>query len=227
MIDLLQKRIKDPLILSLIRSGLKAKVFMRNRTTYNPEVGTPQGGILSPLLSNIYLHELDIFMESLNAEYQGTVTSSGRKKNPEALKLTRSGLKTEYYRRRLPSRIPNDKRYRGLKYLRYADDFIVGVLGPRELAVEVRDRIQNFLCNEIKITLSIEKTKITHISNGIIFLGYIFTRRTMFIKQRYAGKLVTRKMTIPILDVNMEKVIHHLAQAGFCDKNGVPRPVFR
>lgn len=227
LIALIQKRIKDPLIISLVRSGLKAKVFMRDRTTFTPEVGTPQGGILSPLLSNIYLHELDLLMETLKSEYQGSTTSSTRKKNPEAHKLTRSGQKTEYYRRRIPSRIHNDPNYRNVKYLRYADDFIVGVLGPRELAVEIRDRIQEFLNKELKITLSMEKTKITHISKGIQFLGYIFTRRTLFNKQIYAGKLVTRRMTIPILDVNMEKVIARLTQAGFCDGNGDPKPVFR
>ena len=62
--ELVEKRVKDKKITGLIRTGLKAKIFTTEGTEITPELGTPQGGILSPLLSNIYLHELDLFMES-------------------------------------------------------------------------------------------------------------------------------------------------------------------
>ena len=88
---LVTKRIQDPIILRLIKSGLKAKVFQEDQSTYIPELGTPQGGILSPLLSNIYLDQLDRFMEELTTQYQGDVKPGNRKKNPAALKLLRAG----------------------------------------------------------------------------------------------------------------------------------------
>ena len=142
--NILERKVQDPTILKLIRTGLKAKVFQKEGTVLIPELGTPQGGILSPLLSNIYLDELDKYMEELCVQYQGNVSSSNRKRNPEALKLLRSGRKSEYYRLRIPSRIHNENGYRNCKYIRYADDFVIGVLGPRSMAVEIRDKIKDF-----------------------------------------------------------------------------------
>jgi hypothetical protein len=152
-----------------------------------------------------------------------------RKKNPLPNKLFffRTGNKKSYHLSRIPSRIHNDENYRNCKYIRYADDFLIGILGPRTMAVEIRDRVNTFLKNELKINLNLEKTKITHISESISFLGYIFTRRSLIVKQNYAGKIVKRKMTIPILDVNMVKVIARLKEAKFCDGSGEPTPAFR
>jgi Reverse transcriptase (RNA-dependent DNA polymerase)/Type II intron maturase len=227
LMNILERKIQDPTILRLIRSGLKAKVFQKDRNSFSPEVGTPQGGILSPLLSNIYLDELDRFMEILCEQYQGNVKPSNRKKNPVANKLLRDGQKSEYYKLRIPSRIHNEIGYRNCKYIRYADDFVIGILGPRHLAVEIRNKVKEFLSHELNVELNLEKTKITHITEGIEFLGYIFSRRQLFIKQSYAGNIVTRKMSIPTLDANMKRVIARLAEANFCTKNGDPIPAFR
>jgi len=166
--NLIKRRIKDPLILNLFKTGLKAKVFNNDKTVYIPEIGTPQGGILSPLLSNIYLHELDLFLEKLSIEYKGSVKSNNRKHNPLALKLFRQGLKSHNYRVRIPSRIQNDINDRNCKFVRYADDFLVGVLGPRSMAVEIRDKINVFLKDKLNISLNLDKTKITHISKAWI-----------------------------------------------------------
>jgi len=227
LMKIIERKIQDPTILRLIRSGLKAKVFQKDNNPYTPKVGTPQGGNLSPLLSNIYLNELDQFVEKLSKEYQGDVKPGSRKKNPQANKLLRIGNKTLYYKMKIPSRIPNEIGYRNCKYTRYADDFVIGILGPRELAVEIRDKVKDFLKNELNLELSLEKTKITHVTKGIEFLGYIFGRRQLFIKQTYWGRVVTRKMTIPTLDVNMKRVIARLAESGFCDGSGNPIPAFR
>jgi retron-type reverse transcriptase len=124
-----------------------------------PELGTPQGGILSPLLSNIYLHEFDLFMKKISEKYQGHIKPTQRKKNPLAKKLLISSKKSKYYNLRIPSRIPNEAGYRNCKYIRYADDLLVGVMGPREMAIEIRTKIEKVLREELKITLSIDKNK--------------------------------------------------------------------
>jgi len=113
-------------------------------------------------------------MKRLYTEYQGNILPTNRKKNPVANKLLRS--KAEYYRLRIPSRIPNKIGYRNCKYIRYTDDFIIEILGPRSMAIEIRDKVKDFLKNKLNVELSLEKTKVTHIIQGIEFLGYIFSR---------------------------------------------------
>src|SRR5258708_2363358 len=225
--SILEKRIQDPTIIKLIRTGLNAEVFQNDNTHYTPEVGTPQGGILSPLLSNIYLDVFDKYMEKLIEQYEGTIKPGNRKKNPVANKLLRSGQKSKYYSLKISSRIHNQVEYRGCKYIRYADDFLVGILGHRRLAEQVRNKVNEFLKRELNIELSLKKAKITHVSRGIGFLGYVFSRKILFVKQRYGRRVVTRKMTIPTLDVNMNRVIARLSQVGFCAGNGNPIPAFR
>ena len=222
--NLIRKRIGDQHILNLIKSGLKAKIFLKNGQTYTPNLGTPQGGILSPLLSNIYLHELDKFIEEMIKEYDATRGSTRKKRNPEALKLLNQGKKNELYAKRIPFYDPADEKYIRIRYIRYADDFIIGVNGSIKLTALIRERIREFLKTELKIELSIEKTHITHISKGIPFLGYILGRRTLIVKQKYRGKRRNRRMSIPLLSVDMNRVIKRLSTAGYCDKSGKPKP---
>jgi retron-type reverse transcriptase len=195
--NILERNIQDTTILRLIRTGLKAKVFQEDKSFYKPEVGTTLlygGGILSPLLSNIYLNELDQYMSKLCEQYQSDVKPSNRKKNPAANKLLRYGKKSEYINI-------------NCKYIRYADDFIIGTLGPRSMAIEIRDKVKDFLKTELNVALSLEKSQISHITKGIEFLGYLFSIKQLFVKQSYGGSIVKRKMTIPILNINMKKVI--------------------
>lgn len=217
LIKILERNIQDLTILRLIESGLKAKVFQKGKASYIPEVGTPQVGtsILSPLLSNIYLNELDQFIVKLCEQYQDNV------------KLEKLN-KSLYYTLRA-SRIPNEVGYRNCKFVRYADDFVIGILGPRKMAIEIRDKVKDFLKNKLNIELNLEKNKITHVTKGIEFLGYIFSRRIGHLCERYSGRIkrVTRKITFPTLDVNMKKVIARLSEANFCDRSGNPKPAFR
>lgn len=90
LMKILEGKVQDPTILKLIRTGLKAKVFQENNKIYIPELGTSQGGgILSPILSNIYLDELDKYMKKLCDQYQDHVKAGNRKKNPLTLQFWR------------------------------------------------------------------------------------------------------------------------------------------
>ena len=145
--------------------------------------GTPQGGVVSPILANIYLDRLDKFVENvlIPAHTRGTA----RQKNPA---WTRLKNRAAYYRKKgdftlatqlrkqmqhLPSVDPLDPDYRRLRYVRYADDFVLGFSGPKADTEQIRESLGTFLRDSLKLELSKEKTLITHAtSQAARFLGY-------------------------------------------------------
>ncbi len=145
--------------------------------------GAPQGGCASPVLSNIYLHRLDSFVETvLIPEY----TRGGRRaRNPAYLKeaaalarARRAGDRAEARKARdrmrsLPSVDPHDPGFRRLRYVRYCDDHLLGFTGPKAEAEEIKQRLAEFLREDLKLELSQDKTLITHArSDRASFLGY-------------------------------------------------------
>jgi len=148
--------------------------------------GVPQGGIVSPLLSNILLDKLDTFVETVliprytrgkkrgeNSAYSSLLSLSryhrkkGHVERAEALKAKA---------RTLPTKKTDDPSYRRLKYVRYADDFLLGFVGPKSEAEEIMQHLRDFLCEELKLELSQAKTLITHArSEAARFLGYEVT----------------------------------------------------
>jgi group II intron reverse transcriptase/maturase len=235
LMELIERRVNDNSILRLLRKGLKANVFQKplllQRQKDKPPqlstLGTPQGGILSPMLSNIYLHELDLYMRQISTEYRGLVQPAARRKNPAYQKLMRAGRKKEVRELRLPRSDPFETGYANCKYIRYADDFIVGVTGSRAMAEEIREKIRSFLSEKLKIELNMEKTALTHICRGINFLGHIFRRRPLLTKQVMGGKAVSRRMSLHTLDMDSARIVARLHLMGFCEKNGEPMPNFR
>lgn len=139
LLESIQRRVKDPIIIKLIRDGLQARVFAKDKSTYIPEIGTPQGGILSPLLSNIYLDEFDKYVNTLMEEYKAT--SRKPRRNPAIEKYYKTKNKSDIYRLRIPYNDPKDKGNIKLKYIRYADDFLLGVTGDRAFAMNIREKI--------------------------------------------------------------------------------------
>jgi hypothetical protein len=148
--------------------------------------GTPQGGILSPLLANIYLNELDRFVEDTlilaytKGERRRANLEYRRYENPLATARKRGDRDTikrlVQERRQLISQDPCDPDYRRLRYLRYADDFLLGFAGPKKEAETIRDRLGEFLSQKLKLTLSVAKTLITHAADEKAnFLGYEIT----------------------------------------------------
>jgi hypothetical protein len=145
--------------------------------------GSPQGGVISPILSNIYLDKLDKFVERiLLPKYirgeRGKISGHYRSIQKRMIRRRQVGDYTEAKRLRrelqtLPHGDPNDPDYRRLRYLRYADDFILGFAGPRAEAEQIKQRLGQFLHDTLKLELTQEKTLITHAqTEAARFLGY-------------------------------------------------------
>jgi group II intron reverse transcriptase/maturase len=179
LVETIKEKIQDGRFVHLIEGLLKAG-YMEDWKLNKTLSGSPQGGIISPLLSNIYLDKLDKYVENtLTPEY---TRGKGRGKNREYANLIqqayRSKDKEEAKRKRqeaqkLPSLNSDDPDFRRLRYVRYADDFLLGFIGPKEEAEEIKQKIGEFLQRELKLELSKTKTLITHAREETArFLGY-------------------------------------------------------
>lgn len=185
LMSMLRENILDQRFLRLIENLLKAGYLEEWRYHATPS-GSPQGGIVSPILANIYLDRLDTFVESV---LMPTYTrGEARKPNPayrslldRAGYLRRTGRVEEgrllrQQAQQLPSRVLDDPEYRRLKYIRYADDFLLGFVGPRHEAEGIKQQLAEFLQTQLRLDLSADKTLITHArSTAARFLGYDVT----------------------------------------------------
>jgi group II intron reverse transcriptase/maturase len=171
LLSILRETIKDERFIRLI-SGLLNAGYLEEWRWNQTYSGTPQGSIVSPILANLYLDKLDKFVEEvLIPQY---TKGARRKPNPvyeklmhRATYLSKTGRQEEAQALRkqaqqLPSIDPHDSDYRRLRYCRYADDFILGFIGPKEEAEEIKQRLRAFLQEELKLELSEAKTLITH-----------------------------------------------------------------
>jgi len=210
LVGLLNKKVKDARLIKLIYKFLKAGYLedWRYQKTYS---GTPQGGIISPLLANIYLHELDIFVmklkaeldktsvQKVNLEYRNTQSRSERlskwanaAEGPERTRLIDEYNANQKRLLKIPYKLQTDKK---LKYIRYADDFIIGVNGSREDCLWIKSKLSEFIDEVLKMQLSEEKTLITHSSECARFLGYdVRVRRSGIIKRSKSGKYKRRSL---------------------------------
>lgn len=195
MLAALAEKIHDGRFLQLVSRMLKAG-YLEDRTWHATLSGSPQGGIASPVLSNIYLDRFDQWIEQrLLPEY-----NLGRRRRPNPdyravefaiARAKRHGDRAELHRltlrrRQLPSQDPADPDYRRLRYVRYADDWLLGFAGPKHEAEEIKEKIAGFLRDELRLELSQSKTVITHAaSQAARFLGYE-------IKAQHSGTKITR-----------------------------------
>ena len=199
LIGILQRKIKDSKLVNLIRQFLKAgyvEDWKYNRT----HSGTPQGGILSPILANIYLSELDQKVAEIKEDFDkprsAEMTEAYHEKEKEIKRLSsklryekdkqrRKGLIDELKTlqneiRRLPCKPRDNKR---LVYIRYADDWLIGICGDKTECEAIKAQIGTYLEETLKLELSEEKTLITHSSERVRFLGYdVSVRRSQEVK---------------------------------------------
>jgi len=185
LLRILGEKIHDNRFLRLLRNMLEAG-YLEDWEWNATLSGAPQGGVVSPVLSNIYLDRLDKFVEQdLIPQY----TRGGRKADNPAYGQVRTAMrrarrqgdhaaerKLRKQLHRLPSKDPRDPGYRRLKYSRYADDHLLGFIGPKAEAEEIKARLAAFLRDDLMLELSEDKTLITHARTGAArYLGYEIT----------------------------------------------------
>lgn len=248
MIEFLEKKIDDKRIIHIIRQMLKdgyAQDWKYNATWS----GTPQGGVISPILANIYLHELDTFMEDMICQFN---KGERRKDNPDYKKLCRQMIiinrelrelrqkfkegkplndaRKEILRERreiqkkmrvINSRLHVDSKYRRLRYVRYADDFIIGVIGTRKEAESVMLQVKEYINNVLLLEVSEEKTCIADANDGVRFLGYDIKTYTSTRTTKIAwGKGTCNRRTISEkmqLHIPSEKMFQYASKNGYGD----------
>jgi len=182
LMAILKQRITDNRLLRLIQHRIESGI-MEDWQYHNTYSGTPQGSVLSPLLANIYLHELDHFIEqdllpqwnqgkarSPNPAYRAVVYQRNQARkhgDEERFKAMTKAM------RQLPIRDRFDPDFRRLKYVRYADDFLLGFIGTKAETLSILKQIEDFLGTTLKLAVSPGKSKVTHAQTQLAhFLGY-------------------------------------------------------
>lgn len=241
LISLLRKKIQDERFLNLIWKLLRAGYLDLQEARHDSLAGTPQGGIASPILANVYLHELDEKVEEIRTRLE---RGKKKRKNPLYHNLVerkrrlqkKGGTHTKAYRelvrqmRSMPAVEVNDPNFIRIKYLRYADDWLVGICGPRTLAEQVKEELKCFLHDHLKLTLSEEKTRITHAREEQaqflgtqLFIGRGGIQRVVTINNGLSKPFKRRSTGSEIImEAPTPKLIKKLESKGFCTAKGKP-----
>lgn len=245
LVTLLEKRIKDDRFIRLVWKMLRAGYLETEKPLVKADIGTPQGSIVSPILANIYLHELDLFMEEKCLDVpirNNKIRTPVYKHLDNRMRVIKSRLskldcstedRVRYLKefntlkvKSLGVRMYCDPSNR-VVYTRYADDFIVGIAGSLEFADKLKEEIRVFL-STLSLTLSPDKTKVTDIRKDFAFflghrigidtsvkLTYVRPKGQSRHLKRVTGKLV-------VIQAPIDRVVQRLCAKGFCDSKGFP-----
>jgi len=228
IMNIVSKDIACDRFLSLIRQALKVGyIEPKTGRVMMSKIGTPQGSVLSPLLANIVLHELDLY---LTKELQENNKGRRRRTNPEYNKIayTRHPLNKSTIedkaialeRLRISPRMDTkEPGYRRSMYIRYADDFVILFLGAKSEALNIRDKVKDFLHNNVGLDLNMEKTIVSHMNEGFNFLGaYIKTLKNVDFRMKTKttnGTVTMRANVRARVNMPTENLIAKFNKAGF------------
>lgn len=234
MIQILRERITDERFLRLIRKFLNAG-YVEDWKFYKTYSGTPQGGIISPILANIYLDKFDKYMTDYvknfcegkyrkrTLEYRQNEIALGKARRTLECASTENQRQEAIQRIRqlekervlIPHSDPMDSSFKRLTYTRYADDFICGVIGSKEDARRIKADIKDYLEIVLKLELSEEKTLITNARDKAKFLGYhLYIRQSNLAKRDSVGRLVRNYTGRLVLEVSIETIRDRLLSYG-------------
>lgn len=226
---ILRERIADERFIRLINKMLRAGYFDMQHKYHRTNSGTSQGSTCSPILANVYLDKLDRFMSEVIE--RGNLGRGRRKSSAytsmqyQIQKLRNSEYSAENgeqirklvrIRKSQSSVDMYDPKFRRLRYVRYADDFLIGVTASMQYSKSVRDEIKQFLLETLHLRLNMEKTKITHAYNEkAFFLGYFIQR----------GNKASRNKGNIRIKANVKGMIQKLHQNGLCNSDGFPNGI--
>ena len=220
LVKQLKTRMEDQAFIDLVYKYLRVGYGTSPKHIKPMQMGTMQGGVLSPILANIYMMPFDSWIEKVLIKKY--VKGKRKKANPAYTKMIRGGKVTDHS---IMSKVGNDSNFIRLHYVRYADDFLLGLNGPKEYCTQIVLECKNFLFENLKLTLNIEKTKITHSqTDSAMFLGHRI-HKTKLSKNKIAKNAkgqITRRVTNTILDAPIDKIVENLKLKGYAKPNGNP-----
>jgi len=229
LMAIIENKISDRRFTRLIWKSLRAGYFSFNH--YNHSIsGTPQGSVVSPILCNIFLDIMDKYVEKLIKEFNTSKKSPRLNPKYQALiyKKSKSNDARNIHQelRKIPSYDPLDPEYKRMVYVRYADDWVIGVRGSYQDAMTIMNNIRLFLHAELELELSIKKTVITNIrTDKVMFLGVNFfkTHANNFVSSS-RGRPMRSPLSIRF-EAPINRILSKLQNAGFC-KGITPIPKF-
>jgi group II intron reverse transcriptase/maturase len=235
--EILSRTIEDQRFLNLIQKSFKGGIYVNPETLYS-KIGVPQGSIVSPILANIYYHELDTWVtqkgkevysekstkrhqEYKRLEYQIQKVSKqieeSERNSEQRANLVRKIKRLIQQRNQTPSLLDQGIE---IRYVRYADDWMIGIKGPRKIAEQIKEDATEFLRIQLKQELDPVKTKIIDLRAGKVhFLGYeIFLARNMKLvkyKRQEAKQTIRRSTRRLRFQVPVEKILKRLKERGY------------
>ena len=222
LISIIKKKVDDQAFIDLLYKYMKIGYGENLKQATPMQIGIIQGGTLSPILANIYMHPLDVWIENHLKPYFNK--GKKRQKNPEYFK--------QYYKegrraknKTLKSVLDIDPNFKRLYYFRYADDFIIGVDGSKEDCIQLKNEIYEFLKMKLNMVLNLDKTHIINATKDFAsFLGYKIHKTKiakMPIKRNKIGRLC-RIVPRPILDVSIDDTVKKLVERKYANRKRKP-----
>jgi group II intron reverse transcriptase/maturase len=222
-------------IITLVERTLKIGYVQSDKRRVKNKIGTPQGNILSPLLANIVLHQLDNYIETdlkkiynigerrkrnklyehySNLRRYSRIDKVDPKVRSQALKELRQIPRVNVY----------DPNYKRIMYVRYADDFVILTVSSYKDACVIRDKVKEFLINQCGLTLNLDKSVITNLRKGFNFLGAFCFKKdnsSIFNKSKNQLKVnITRRSTLRLrVDIPIKELVIKLIKFGFARRN--------